>query len=128
MGPEPVTREMQLWGCWPVLTDHKQTGGYVFTNCSGNTNLDNSCSSSTLSGARFLSGHLLAWLPLGLPAGKMRGWPHSFPRNTEPPFLLGNSPKKEVRSEMQPEEPTVPEDPAVPEAGADLEDIEFGLD
>uniref|UniRef100_G1NZ79 Dynein axonemal assembly factor 1 n=1 Tax=Myotis lucifugus TaxID=59463 RepID=G1NZ79_MYOLU len=32
------------------------------------------------------------------------------------------------QSETQPEEPTVPEDPAVPEVGADLEDIEFGLD
>lgn len=59
----------------------------------------------------------------------MRGWPYSFPRNTEPPFLLGNSTEEEeVRSETQPEEPTVPEDPAVREAGADLEDIEFGLD
>ncbi|ELK31432.1 Dynein assembly factor 1, axonemal [Myotis davidii] len=40
----------------------------------------------------------------------------------------GNSTEKEVRSETQPKEPTVPEDPAVPKAGADLEDIEFGLD
>lgn len=43
MGPEPVTRERQVWECWPVLTDHKQTGGYLFSNCSGNTNLDDPC-------------------------------------------------------------------------------------
>lgn len=37
-GAEPMTREMQLRECWPVLTDHKQTGGCLFSNCSGNTN------------------------------------------------------------------------------------------
>lgn len=47
----------------------------------------------------------------------------SFPRNTEPPFLSGNSiEKEEVQSETRPEEP------AAPKAGADVEDIEFGLD
>lgn len=47
----------------------------------------------------------------------------TFPRSTEPSFLLGiSTEEEEVRSETQPEEP------AVPEAGEDQEDIEFGLD
>lgn len=116
---------MQLWGCWPVLTDHKLVGIYSATALGTQIR-------ASVEPRQFLllldtlRSQVSLWTPACVAAsrpacGKNEGVA-LFPRSTEQPFLLGNSTEKEeVQSEMQPEEP------AVPEAGED-QDIEFGLD
>lgn len=81
LGPEPVIRNMHLWGCWPVLADHKLVGIYSATALGTQIRAFTEPRQCLL----FLDTRVRVslWTPACVAAsrpacGKMKGWPH-FP-------------------------------------------------